>query len=357
MNPINLLKWPVAQLFRIAGKLSGRDDVWAMLAVARAKRAANEATWGRVETLLTRRAQARLSSITDGRSSAAATAIQDYWSDHTVWARPFLSKQASLDYIRELTDGRKYKRQLLNLHGPHDGNTIMDYGCGPGNDLAGFTEFSNAEKIVGVDISPKALRLARQRVSWHATDPDQLSFVLIADDQLSLPFETGTFDYIQSLGVIHHTSNPNAILKELARVLKPDGEIRVMLYNADSVHVQLEVGYKRRLVDNITRDLSPEQAFERLADLGAPRADCVRPPDVDLWCEDTGLKSEFLGGYFMPGENETFKLLHEKALADERVSGRQRDFLEALSEDDEGYQLYRGKPAGLGGVYRLTPAL
>ena len=53
------------------------------------------------------------------------------------------------------------------MWGEHDGEVILDYGCGPGNDLVGYALYTGARRIVGVDVSPRALELARDRLALH----------------------------------------------------------------------------------------------------------------------------------------------------------------------------------------------
>lgn len=335
-------------------RLRQRDQMWVSTTVARIDRRFDELIGGTAERLLTLPARVRMPRVVDAASGAPLSDTDRYWRRHTVRGKTFLSRQASLDYIRELTDGRPLKRDLLRLHGPHTGKVIMDYGSGPGNDLAGFCEHSGASRIIGVDISPKALDLARARVSWHAREPGRMVFIRIADENVRLPLADGSVDYIQSLGVIHHASNPNAIFREFDRLLPPGGEARIMLYNADSVHIQLEVGYVWRLVSGMLTDKAPEVAFSTTADLGAPIAHCVRPNDVEAWLGAVGLTMTYLGGFFVPGEAVDWEDKRNRALADSRVAGRQRAFLEALQPGAEGLPHYEGKPAGLGGVYVLT---
>jgi SAM-dependent methyltransferase len=331
-----------------------KDSVWVSLTASRLMRKMDELVGGTAEDLLTLRARSRLPRVIDAAGADVLSTSDRYWRRHTVRGKTFLSRQASLDYIVELTDGRPLKRELLKLHGPHKGKVIMDYGCGPGNDLAGFAEYSEATKIIGVDISPKALQLARSRVSWHVRDPSQLSFIRVADEDVRLPLIDCGIDYIQSLGVIHHATNPNRIFCEFHRLLKPDGQVRIMLYNADSLHIQLEIGYVWRLVNGMRGEASPEALFTSTADLGAPIAHCVRPGDVAAWIDGVGFDVEFVGGFFVPGETTEWEKKRDLALADHRVSGRQREFLESLERHSDGLPYYLGKPAGLGGVYVLT---
>ena len=345
----NLLLKPI----NVVARLRGHDAVWASIQAHRLERRLDEFFGSIAESALTARARRRLPAVVDATPALGLSAVDRYWGNHTVRGKTFLSRAASLEYIAELTDGRPLKRELLKLHGPHTDKVILDYGCGPGNDLAGFAEFSGASRIIGVDISRKALESARRRLSWHVRDPSQFAFIRITDGNGSLPFESASIDYIQSLGVIHHASNPGRVLAELSRVLRPDGEMRIMLYNADSLHIQLEIGFVWQIESEQLAGESPEAAFSRTADLGAPVAHCVRPADVQSWLTDTDLHAEFLGGFFVPGEAADWHEKRARALENVRVQGQQRQFLEELSPGSDGLPHYRGLPAGLGAVYVL----
>lgn len=59
---------------------------------------------------------------------------------------------------------------------------------------------------------------------------------------LALPFVNGSFDYVYSIGCLHHTGNLALAVQEVHRVLKPGGRAIIMLYNRHSfrqvVHVK-----------------------------------------------------------------------------------------------------------------------
>jgi len=58
-------------------------------------------------------------------------------------------------------------------------------------------------------------------------------------DAESLPYDSRTFDFVWSWGVIHHSARTARIVREIARVLKPQGEARVMVYNREARIVRL----------------------------------------------------------------------------------------------------------------------
>ncbi len=50
-----------------------------------------------------------------------------------------------------------------------------------------------------------------------------------------LPFVDATFDFVYSWGVIHHTPDTDKAAREIVRVVKPGGQVTVMIYNRRSL--------------------------------------------------------------------------------------------------------------------------
>ena len=99
-------------------------------------------------------------------------------------------------------------RAMLNKSNPR----ILDVGCGTGANLKMLATLGKAE---GVDISPQAVEFCRQR----GLDSVKLG----AAEQL--PFENDSFDIVTSLDVIEHLDDDVAGLREMRRVLRPDGHL------------------------------------------------------------------------------------------------------------------------------------
>lgn len=88
---------------------------------------------------------------------------------------------------------------------------VLDAGCGSGRTLDDLARYGVA---CGVDVSPEAIRVARQR--GHRA-------VLASID--ALPFGNGSFDLVTCLDVLEHTPDDRRCLEELRRVTAPGGHL------------------------------------------------------------------------------------------------------------------------------------
>ncbi|MFB0564055.1 MAG: class I SAM-dependent methyltransferase [Candidatus Aminicenantaceae bacterium] len=158
--------------------------------------------------------------IIDKRENKGSTPVNTYWEDHTVFTPTFKNVWQSKAYIKQRFKKYPMWKEIMGLYGDHYNEIILDYGCGPGHDLIGFALRSRARKIIGIDISEKALRLAAHRMSLHNIDLDRIDLILIQDSMLTIPLEDQSVDYVYCEGVLHHTSNPEALLCEFYRIMK-----------------------------------------------------------------------------------------------------------------------------------------
>jgi SAM-dependent methyltransferase len=280
--------------------------------------------------------------------------VDDYWTGHTVNSAPFLTARQSARYLEWRFAEYPLFREFSGLYGRHDGEAILDYGCGPGNDLAGFAIHTSARRIVGADVSPTALRLARHRLSLHPEAEGRVELVRLSDDHARLPFADGEFDYVSSQGVLHHTSHPQALLRELHRVLKPGGEGSIMVSNRDSVFLHLHVAWELQIRDGRWTDLPVEAAFARATDgEDCPIALCYRGPEFVALLEEAGFEARYLGGYLSQWELRAMQESWAFAIVDERLAPEHREFLRGLRYDYNHRPMHGDLHAGYGGAYRI----
>jgi ubiquinone/menaquinone biosynthesis C-methylase UbiE len=282
------------------------------------------------------------------------TAVDQYWTEHTVAAKKFASTRDSQAFLEWRFDQYPLFREFSGLWGEHDGEVILDYGCGPGNDLTGYALYTGAQRIVGLDVSPRALELARDRLALHRIDPGRVELIQGSDATVALPLEDASIDFIQSQGVLHHTSDPRAILRELHRVLRAGGRGVIMVYNRASLWFHLYTAYEKMIVEDAFPGLDVHEAFRRNTDgPECPISRSYPPAEWVALCEGAGFEAEFVGGYPSKTELRALEESWGKAIADTRLGAEHRDFLRALTFDFAGRPMFEGAHAGIGGTYHL----
>ncbi len=137
--------------------------------------------------------------------------------------------------------------RLLNKEKIYKGK-ILDIGCGNGRDSIFLAK--KGYEVVGIDITPKAIALAKK----NGLKTKNLKFI-VADAE-KLPFKDGSFDSVYSAGVFHCT-NLNKSLKEVVRVLKYGGagiihlwEKTAMVKNKKTV-LQVSVEKARKILSKL----------------------------------------------------------------------------------------------------------
>jgi len=107
------------------------------------------------------------------------------------------------------------------------GANVLEIGCGMGLHTELMTRAG--ARVTAVDLSPTSVEATQQRMQLKG-----LSARVLEGDAEQLPFDPGSFDFVWSWGVIHHSSRTGRVVRNIARVCRPNAEVRVMVYNRDS---------------------------------------------------------------------------------------------------------------------------
>ena len=136
------------------------------------------------------------------------------YAKNASWIKWFV-ETAPLKAQRTLNILKKYKNKSSKL---------LDCGCGIGVQL--FYLSSYYKHSIGVDVDPYAVKTAKKQLKKLNKK------VLIKHyNGKRLPFPDSTFDIVTSLEVWEHAVSPQLMLKEITRVLKPDGVIFITTAN------------------------------------------------------------------------------------------------------------------------------
>lgn len=286
---------------------------------------------------------------------SGSTEVDQYWNRHTLHERQFSSAAASEKYLRWRNAQYPLFEEFMDLYGDHSGEVLLDYGCGPGDDVTGFLLWSKVAKVIAMDVSGKALGQLRHRIALHEFDLSRVELIRITDSQGKIPLAAESVDWIQCGGVLHHTTHPQQIVEEFKRVMKPGAQGRLMLYNRDSVMYHVWIAYAQLIVNNAFPGLTADQAFTKSTDgPDCPVSDAWAPQRVLDMIAAAGLRGTFRGGYISVLELDWLKQYGQAAVADERLAEEHRKFISELELDERGYPMWHGKYAGIGGVYTIS---
>jgi len=128
-----------------------------------------------------------------------------------------------LDLADRLPSITKYRERMLELCPTGDGSTVLDVGCGLGNEATRIAHrVGKTGMVYGADTSEAMIAEARRR-----TPELGLPLEFQVCDAHGLAFEDASFDVCRSERVFLYLENPATAIAEMARVTRPGGHVIV----------------------------------------------------------------------------------------------------------------------------------
>jgi demethylmenaquinone methyltransferase / 2-methoxy-6-polyprenyl-1,4-benzoquinol methylase len=118
---------------------------------------------------------------------------------------------------------RRWKRRLVAMAAPRPGARALDLATGTGDIAFGLAE--QGARVVGLDITPRMIELAREKVTSHR------SARFLVGDMLALPFAAASFDIVTTGSGLRNVPNLPAAIEEIRRVLSPGGRVVSLDFN------------------------------------------------------------------------------------------------------------------------------
>jgi demethylmenaquinone methyltransferase/2-methoxy-6-polyprenyl-1,4-benzoquinol methylase len=127
----------------------------------------------------------------------------------------------------------RWRRALVDAIAPAPGMRILDVATGTG--MVAFAHATRGAQVVGLDQSEAMLGGARARLQRTPELATRISFVL--GEAEALPFADGEFDALSFTYLLRYVDDPQATMRELARVVKPGGRIGMVEFGVPSAPV------------------------------------------------------------------------------------------------------------------------
>ena len=106
------------------------------------------------------------------------------------------------------------------------GSSVLECGCAPAKWLMYFFKEFDCS-IYGIDNSESGLNLSKRNLSNQKIN----EYELIKGDVNHISFDTNTFDIVFSAGLLEHFNEPEKIVSEMSRILKPGGLLIIQIPN------------------------------------------------------------------------------------------------------------------------------
>lgn len=176
--------------------------------------------------------------------------VQTFWQDHACGDAQVggLHKRFHDDYETFFADYDRFRyRNERHLPACIDamdvaGKQVLEIGLGEG---------SESERLIrrgahwsGVDLTAESVSRVRTRLELRGLPHENLRQGSVLD----LPFADDSFDLVFSHGVLHHVPDIGQAQREIHRVLRPHGELVIMMYARWSLNYLVSIGLIRRAV-------------------------------------------------------------------------------------------------------------
>jgi 2-polyprenyl-6-hydroxyphenyl methylase/3-demethylubiquinone-9 3-methyltransferase len=151
---------------------------------------------------------------------------------------------------------------------------ILDIGCGGGlltNPLA-----KHGHNVTGIDVSCGSL-------SWAKRTDTTETVCYVCCDGASLPFANESFDVVCAMDLLEHVDDPEVIIQQAARLLRPGGLFFFHTFNRTWMSYLLVIKAVELFVKNTPKDMHLYSHF-------------IKPKELKVFCHNANLEIQQLHG-------------------------------------------------------------
>jgi ubiquinone/menaquinone biosynthesis C-methylase UbiE len=175
--------------------------------------------------------------------------IEQFWNAHPCgdWQVGGLKETYRGDYERFFTDYDSFRYEHED-HIPRcldrldiDGKQVLEVGIGEGAEAEQLIR--RGARYSAIDLTAAAVERTTTRLTLRELPHERI----VQASVLDIPFPDNYFDVVFSHGVLHHVPDVVQAQREIARVLRPSGELVAMVYARRSLNYLVAIGGVRRL--------------------------------------------------------------------------------------------------------------
>jgi len=201
-------------------------------------------------------------------------ANRDWWESNPMrydWREKICDPEFTQEFYQEIdrrffSDAQAYMPwqkipfdYLIDFDSLKD-KSVLEIGVGNGSHAQLLAQYSGS--FTGIDLTDYAIESTSARMRCFG-----LNAKLFSMDAESMEFADNSFDLIWSWGVIHLSANTGRILKEMHRVLKPEGQAIVMVYHRNFWNYYIMAGLFQGIIKgDLLKTKSLHKTMQRYTD-------------------------------------------------------------------------------------------
>lgn len=153
------------------------------------------------------------------------------------------------DQVGNIAQSQSFYLWVFDLLQLHPGEIYLDVSCGQG-ELPYLAQQKNV-LAHGMDLSHNALKTGRELIQCNN---------LVTANSQQLPYKNNSFDVISNIGSLEHYVDMTAAIREMSRVLKPDGRALILVPNTFSLLTNVWIAFRQGRTS-----IDPFQPIQRYA--------------------------------------------------------------------------------------------
>lgn len=179
--------------------------------------------------------------------------------------------------FRPLHDLNPARLDYIDARARLAGRRALDVGCGGGLLAEGMAR--RGARVTGIDLSPRAIEVARLHALETGTDVDYREVPIEA----LATAEPGGFDLVTCLELLEHVPEPGAVIAAVARLVRPGGDVVFSTINRSLRAFALAIVGAEYVLGLLPRGT---HRYDRL----------IRPSELCAWARAAGLELADLAG-------------------------------------------------------------
>jgi len=156
--------------------------------------------------------------------------VREFWDRQPCDVGQSTEQPGTIPYFEDLANRRYAVQPHIAEFADFDawaGSRVLEIGCGIGVDSVRFAQ--SGASVTALDISSSSVALARQNSESHGLS-DRIVFTVGNAETLSDYVSPEPYDLIYSVGMLHHTPNPERVINQLAPYVHDNTIVKILVY-------------------------------------------------------------------------------------------------------------------------------